>query len=396
MALPVTIAANIHLPEHNLFVGPFIDGNDNVYIFAFDDTSTDLGAFKATDPEDSFAEQDTGNRPSYTTGKTVWAFQDGDTIHIIGQDSAEDVQYDRFYTSDHATLADTWETQEDIETPADEPSTADKSNSIVVRSDSTVVVIYSGGTDAIHGTAYDRVDYNIRSSGGTWGGPVALDAGGTVDYLGSVAVLDTDNNMTHFLFEDQTNGDGKHRSLTSGDSLSAVEDVDTAVSAVGHVFTPGFYTLDGAVHRIRVGYLDSNDKISLCRIDDDGSPAVTVDISGNTVFDVNDSPVAGLAVDGTDGHLLYANNADQDIFHDTDPTPHTSANWGTGTEFLDGVTINRISCKVIDRSGKKLAMVYDNAGAIQYNELDLGAAAGQEVLHRPKLAGSLLIRGSVI
>ena len=101
----------------------------------------------------------------------------------------------------------------------------------------------------------------------------------------------------------------------------------------------------------------------------------------NTAKVVNGSPVASLAIDGTDEHLLYANSSDSDLYHDK--------NDGTDTEILDAVTINRISSNVYDRTTHtRLAYVYDDGGTIKYNEVQLGVLAGtsfpprQSFMHR--------------
>lgn len=383
MALPVTISLT-QFPDQNYFHGPFIDGNGNVYLPLLTSGSPfEPEMYKATDPTDSFSEQDAANRPNNCHLRCLWTTQRGTVLHIGAKDqSAGSYRYSTFNTSDAASNPDTWQvTNEEIENVIDASGQTEVCISIISRSDGTVVVIYNGDEDSVMGNPFARVDYNIRNTSGVWGGPITLvaDEKAAIDWFGSVAVLDTDNNMTHLFLKDDTNEVGKHRSLSSADSLSSIEDVDIIVSAAKHIFIPGFYTLDGTTHRIRIGYLSSNDKISLCRIDDDGTPATTVDISDNTAFDVNGSPAACLAVDGTTGKLVYSNNADQDLFDDTDDTPHTTANWGTDNEFLDAVTINRISCNVINRNGQKLAMVYDNAGTIQYNEKDIAVAGDQTI-----------------
>jgi len=244
MALPVTISSTY--VNQNYFIGPFIDGNGNVYIILRDTSTGQEEAWKATDPTDSFAEQDAAGRPSEGTANTAWVFQRGDTLHVAAlESSTSNAKYHKFYTSDHATLADTWDNtvvDETIEAISDLSVSGELSISIVARSDGTVVVIYNGDEDSNMGNPYARVDYNIRSSGGTWGGPVTLvaDAKAAVDWFGSVAVLGA-SDKTHFFFLDANNLDAKHRSLTSGDSLSSIEDVDTGInSGVGiHLFSPG-------------------------------------------------------------------------------------------------------------------------------------------------------------
>lgn len=392
MALPVTISG-VAFSKQNYFCGPWIDGNGNVYSFNQDTTTAQLDRIimsKATDPTDSFAEQDSAGRPDPTTdnadARTAWGVQDGDTIHIAGSwyfgVGGIHYTYNTFTTSDHGGTPDEWVVVDEvIEDPANGSAVGEVSISIVARSDGTVVVIYNGDEDSVMGNPFARVDYNIRSSGGTWGGPVTLvaDDKAAVDWFGSVAVLGA-SDKTHFFYKDDANSDLKHTSLTSGDSLSSVQDIDTLVNNNAHVAVRGVYYDDGGTERIRVAYEDSSERLSLAQIDNDGTPGSVVAISDNDVRDINEAPVACLAVDDTTVHLLYGVDVaspsdDDDLFHDQADAPQDSGDWGTDTEFLDAVTINRISCNVIDRSGKKLAMVYDNAGTIQYNEKDIAVVS---------------------
>jgi len=392
MALPVTISS-VQFVDQNYFVGPFIDGNSNVYTFLLDSTNThEIEAHKATDPPSSFSEQDSANKPTSGSGtpkRTFWMFQNGDTVHIISDHPGllNNVRYHTFRTSDHATNADTWGViDEVIESVNDESASNEVSCSIVARSDGTVVVIYNGDEDSVMGNPYARVDYNIRSTVPAWGGPVTLvaDEKAEVDWFGSVAVLGA-SDKTHFFFTSTTNAAVYHRSLTSGDSLNSLETVDSSAGAGAfHPIGPGIFFDDSGTERIRVPYYDVTSgavSVSIAQIDaDDGSPAIVSQIGDNDVQFVNSTMVTCLAVDGTTAHLLYGSNDDDDLFHDQADTPQDSGDWGTDTEFLDAVTINRISCNVIDRSGKKLAMVYDNAGTIQYNEKDIAVVGGATYL----------------
>jgi len=373
MALPVTISG-VNMANQNYFHGPFIDGNGNVYVPIPDTTENDPSMFRATDPTDSFTEQDSAGKPAFDGLNSFWVFQNGDTFHIVTYRLTTSIQYHTFTTSDHGSTPDEWViTDEEIEAPTDVSASGGVSCSIVARSDGTIVVIYNGDEDSSMGNPYARVDYNIRSSGGTWGGPVTLvaDEKAAVDWFGSVAVLGA-SNKTHFFFKDDTNSTGKHRSLTSGDSLGSLEDVDTSIRSEVHVFGPGIFFDDGGTERIRVPYLDTvtTRRISLVQIDaDDGSPALVAGIADNPSGAANGSPIACLAVDGTTGHLLYADTTDFDLYHDQADTPQDSGDWGTDTELLDAVTINRVSYNIYTRSGDVVgAYVYDDGGTIKYNE----------------------------
>jgi hypothetical protein len=379
MALPFTFS-NVFYTNHNYFVGPFKETDQYVILVDSSDlTIMEVHSSPDNDPE-TWTEQDSADHPNLTGfPQAIWGHQDGNSIHIVTQEETSfRVGYSRFDTASHAT-PDNWGiVDEEVETPTDVGTSVETSCSIAARSDGTRVVLYNGSEDKVKGSPYARVDYNIRSAGGTWGGPVTVVANekGEVDWFGSVIVLDTDNDMCHFFIKEvaTTTNIAKHRSLTSGDSLSSIENVDTTVVGIAgmHVFGPGFYVLDGATHRVRVPYYDASLRITLARIDDDGSPQVTTDISDAQPNALNGSMVAALAHDGLDAWLLYSRLSDSDLYSDTAVTPHTG--WTTDVEREDAVTINRISCNSYTRSGSKvLAWVEDNAGTIRYNELSLAA-----------------------
>ena len=101
MALPVTISADV--ANQNSYHGPFKSSAGNFYTIVVGDTTAtdgDVEAHKATDPTDSFAEQDGSNRPTAGSSSTeivsLWAVQDSDDLHVVYQDIAHDVWYARF------------------------------------------------------------------------------------------------------------------------------------------------------------------------------------------------------------------------------------------------------------------------------------------------------------
>jgi len=120
--------------------------------------------------------------------------------------------------------------------------------------------------------------------------------------------------------------------------------------------------------------MDADDSISSARINiSAANPTIAVD-TGVSDLDVSVAvtQVACYALDGTTTRLLYSDSASADLWSDAQTD---GGSWGTDVEELDAVTINRVSCNVYDRSGSKLAYVYDDGGTIKYNEKSLAAAA---------------------
>ena len=163
MALPVTIS-NVALTSKNSYFGPFKSSNEDIYIVVVDSSDGALiEVHKATDPTSSFTEQDSGNKPDLVNIVfSLWAFQDGDDLHITHQTFTPDVGYSAFHMA-----TDLWDgTLNDltVEGSFGDEGTA-RACSIAVRSDGDVIVLYNGAADKIHGTNYNRIDYGRKENG---------------------------------------------------------------------------------------------------------------------------------------------------------------------------------------------------------------------------------------
>jgi len=370
MALPVTISSVI-IPDQNYYIGPFLSGG-NFYTVLLDSTDESLvEVHKATDPTSSFSEQDSANKPNTTDDiRSMWVHQEGTDLHIVHGEN-DGTTTARYGYSVFHMATDLWDgtiVNEEIEASVTTVATSQVSCSISVRSDGDVVVLYNGAIDTVHGAPRQRVDYR-RREGGTWSSAIAVDNAAEFNWFGSVIVRGSSDRM-HFFFKNDTQDDAYQRTLTSGNSLEAFPSAgDTATDTDEHIFGPGVSYDDGGTQRVRCPYADASAQISYAEFDSADTPGaftVNADVGDNTVQLLNRGPVACLSADGTDEHLLYADDTDQDLFHDK--------NDGTDDEILDGVTINRISCNVYDRSGTRLAYVYDDGGTIKYGEVSLVVA----------------------
>ena len=330
--------------------------------------------YKATDPTSSFTAQDTSNNP-VAVPTSMWTYQVSDVLHIVTQESAAAAADVHYHTFSMAT--DTWGTKDElIETPKTAPTSTYTCCSVALRSDGDVIVLYNGDTDAVMGVEYDRVDY-ARKEAGAWTVGVAVDAAGETNYAGASVVLGASDRM-HFFFTEilsPTDRDVQHRSLSSANALDTVQDVDTAPSATTahlHYYTPGISYVSGANTVVKTTYLDAGSGLNLAGIAISGAaPTISTSAASDVAINVVDgTPVACLAVDGTTTYLLYADDTTDDLWRDSQTD---GGAWGTDAEVLDAVTINRVSCAVYDRSGKKLAYVYDDGGTVKYNEVDLSA-----------------------
>ena len=372
MALPVTISSSL-FPAQNYFCGPFKSSGGNFYTVLRESSGITPEVYKATDPTTSFSAQDAANNP-VNAATTLWAYQVGDVLHIVTyHDSAtSDVVY--YHTFNMAT--DAWVTKDEvIESPKDTPGATYMSGSIALRSDGDVIVLYNGDQDTVMGVDYQRVDY-ARKEVSTWTVGVAVDAAGEVNYSGASVVLGASDRM-HFFFTEvlsATDRDVQHRSLSSANALDTVQDVDATASPTTahlHYYASGVRYVSGANTVVKAVYIDGDGELSSAEIAVSGAdPTITTAtvVSDLSIRVVNGTPVACLAVDGTTTYLLYADSSTSDLWRDSQTD---GGAWGTDAEVLDAVTINRVSCAVYDRSGTKLAYVYDDGGTVKYNEVSL-------------------------
>lgn len=375
MALPDSISSTV-VADQNSYHGPFKSSGGNFYTILLDSTSLNLiEAWKNDIPgTNAWAEQDGANRPSFVSEPdSLWTFQKSDDIHGAGQQISTgfDVYYARF---DMAT--DTWV---DIDGAGDRdilvdsaPAGDDGPNasacSIAVEEVGTdIVVAYQGEADKNMGTKYATIDYaKSTDSGQTWSAAnsVAGVANGVAHYTGPVIVRGSSDRFHIFFAE---GGSVYQRTLRSNDTLEAFPSAfDTSISSAGYPFGVG---IPGST--VYIPYHDGSTDVSEASLTSADTPTVstTVDISDNAAEQRNSSVLAGFALNGTDRHLMYGEAASDDLFRDE----NTGAGWGTDVEVLDAVTINHVSPNIYDRSGIKLAYVYDDGGTIKYNEVAFAA-----------------------
>lgn len=252
--------------------------------------------------------------------------------------------------------------------------------SIAVRSDGDVVVLYTG----LNSTKTNWLTYYSRREGGSWTRGIQVPTSVTQTQVAGVAVLGA-SDLTHFFWSDRADNQVEHRSLSSANSLGTVSVVDSA-AALRELGVVNAITFNDGTARVRVLYEDANGQLSAAYGNDQTNPSWTAeaDASDNDVLVLDESPIADLVLDGQVSHLIYSEDLSSDIFIDENDG---IGGWGTDTEEQDGVTCNAISANVYDRSGIKLAYLWDDAGTTKYDEVDLGAAPGPPIpplILRPK------------
>lgn len=143
-------------------IGPWQAANGDLY-FIMEPTETDnlFLMMKSADHGKTWEEVDGANRPKTNDLEAVEGRQIGDTIYILHQ-VTKSTHLHAFRTSDHPTRPDSWAFADELAAVADSMAQA---NSLVVRSDGSMVAFYVGQT----------LHYNTRSSGGIWGEQVIID-----------------------------------------------------------------------------------------------------------------------------------------------------------------------------------------------------------------------------
>ncbi len=385
MALPTTITTAAGKAGH---YPPFKSSAGNFYVI-----TSGNRARKATDPTDSWAEQDFAGKPSNTL-TTYSAVQDGDIIHIAGFVAGGDDVY-HYHTFNMAT--DQWVVVSEVITDNDLPDTLPTFTwiSIAVRSDGDVVVVYAGDTDAEMGNEKERVDVNIRTSG-TWSGPTSLDAGGDIHYGNPNCVLGT-NDFVHCLFQRQSStADDPPTSWNTGRARSvdpADDSLSTVITGTGHTsnFLLGIpraisYDNSGTQQIVTIGWFGNEDDLKTFEGGEDvndeieylSDPTVSTPFGTEQGFVNGEVNILTYAELDTVIHLLYSgggtNGVDQDLYYTT--SADEGATWATIAEEIDAITVNFISANIYVRGADTvMAYVYDDAGVQKYNEKILIAGA---------------------
>ena len=294
----------------------------------------------------------------------------GTDIHVIAQVKNDHVHPGGLKYSKFSTSTDSWTIRSEDVAQAlstDASSITFPTLGIQIRSDGDVVVLYHSGTD--------KNPRFIRREGTTWT-IVATSIG--VNKPGGVLIgPDSSDRMTGVVTDDSLN-DVVTRSLSSANAVGTATNVDTAADTASLIVAPGVMVSDV----VKAPFIDASNKASLASFTAAAtpSPSVTADITDNTVYGHGRTaaPFAAmcLAKDGTNLHLLYADDTTQDLFHSSD----TGSGWGgADAEIMDAATINRVSC---NKGTSDLLYVVDDGGVVKFGKVTLGAAPPSQFIPR--------------
>ncbi len=386
MALPTTVSTNA---GEKGYQPPIQSSGGDFYIVAMRETTTDVEVFKATDPTDSWSNQDAGNRPIHGEDVTGFTYDVYDNqIFIIAWGDDGRFEHYSFDMDD-----DTWGTDELMRNATGDPP-AHPWASIAIRSDGDLIVAYQGEFDEDMMDDWQRTDYARKEVSWTTG--QGINQGGDNHYGNPLVVKSSDSDQMHFLL--QATNDDDHpvadyetmhvRSLDSSNVLDGANTSanDTAAVLLGMGNNAVAYDDGGTQRVVWCGYDGTNILAWMSTLDgnDDIQSPTEYTALSDDVYVNGEVAVMSLAEENGNLHLIWSDSSTQDIFYST--STDNGQNWSTATEILDGVTCNYISATIYDRGGDTvLAYHYDDAGDQKYNEYVL--IAGSSGSGAIKLAG---------
>jgi len=367
MTLPNTITGVTVLGKTAGKIGPFHSSGGNTYLVFLNDTDADtLDIYKSSNPDSSSFNLVASLIVTGTNAEifSYAATQSGDNIHIattsLASGPSEPIFYHVFDMS-----SDTFTTSnEDTGGTGITPTDQNKQIDIAVRSGGPVIG-YQGPTESVMGQK-QRTNF-ARKDGAVWTSDIALDDGGEANYFFGGCVLGASDKV-HFVYHDETNTDAVHKSLTSGNVLSAVEIYsDSATDSSDFpTFRPAFYDATGT-ERITAGYKTATN-IQASEIDNDGVPGAEEQVTDSAPVETDDQVQASFAVKSDIDLLtiLYARASDGDLYFDFNLN---GAGWGTDIAEFTG-TITFISSNLFTRESRPtLGYIINDGGVIKYNEL---------------------------
>lgn len=373
------------MPEAHGHLGPYRDGNGNLYTVVEDLPGDEGGnepkAMRSTDGGATWAEIDRGGRTSTGDLEGNWAIQVGSRIFFAFQKSSGGIYLTAFDTSDAPAAPDTWSIErEEIHEPEEKPE--DQWVSISALGNGDIWAFYSVEPAAGHS---HRIAFRKRSADtGDYGPQVLLDADRTVS---QAVAVQGDGDVTHVFYKDHDGQQVLYRALSADGTLSAPVRVDRT----------GTHEVHSPMTNAVVRRVDGTERVTVAWADAAGV-LVSADIVGGVptgeqrVSDVpvvvdpgettNLGAVAHLAADRATVHALFADSGTQDIWYDARTG---DGGFGTDVEIVDGVETQWLtgSLPFTDSGGQQvLGFLYDTGphgddeGIIRYDEHVLPADQG--------------------
>lgn len=338
-------------PAESCEIGPWKAPNGSFYTILRSPSSRNhFQIFKASDPTSAWSRAGTLLASTRIIDEScgLSARLVGNIIHIAYAGLSGGVGYSAFDTS-----SDTWSV-------SDESASTGNGNlnfapvGIGVRSDGDIIVLFTYD----EGAGNTTVRYS-RREGGTWTRNVTVATGG---FYYSGPVIHGASDRMHFVYLDV----GTQlfvRTLSSANALATQQSV--SVDVLDNLVGPGL-SYDGD-SKIRVLFNSATNELMIGEWADADNPSPTEAIVTGTSVTNDDGPYAGIGASGQNVHVIFADDATKDIWHDV----NTGSGWGTDVEIQDAVTASKMSASVLQRATTVLGYVWANNLVPQYNELTL-------------------------
>ena len=301
---------------------------------------------------------------------SVWAFEHSSDIYVATQ---QDYGRVALHIFDPGTSA--WTTRDESVEPTGDYTPATTENlgvSISVRSDGDKVVVYkdASGTGSVRHSSYTTAWADASIATGIEGGVVATPP-------------DSSDRIS-FIYTDTSASDTITRSLSSADALGTATNIDITSSANDYIVGSAVISSN----QIYAPYIDASGVVGIADWASAAAPsAPTLTVATTNLVDTStDAQLKlGLAPDGTDQHLFYIRDSDDDIWHDAD----TGSGWGgtdtsevTGTGVIAALSANKLTTDI--------GIIYDDAGTAKFAVYELAAAA--TIVFKPFNYNNFLVR----
>ncbi len=365
----------------------WVDANGSLYYSTeHTNNSTEVLLHKSSDGGDSWAEATVTGRPTQTDPEGLEGFVvDDDILHLVHRKGDDAIYYHEYNMSSAASNPDTWQTiDEQIDADAVGKIASSDDCSIVVRANGDKFAFYTGLVSSF-GTIFMSVFEGV-----SWATRVEVDGEASVSFTAVSAILDADDNIQVYYF-DFTNGIIFHRDIaTGGITFSGRTSMATSVRQSANAYSANLmnvasYIDSGVDVEVLVYFKDGATTLSSTHVRDGTAQTEQSAFTDNSVgvsAGTSHQPQADLAVEGQKVHLLYSENATEDIFTTSDDD---EAGWITDVEEQDAVTAHYINALVfIHSSGNGgdtvLGYVWDQGssgdtpGFTRYDEIVLAAA----------------------
>lgn len=365
----------VESPTKNLIAA----SNGDLYFLmeAFDVTGNGMFLMKSTDGGRTWREgASAASRP--TTGDLEGCDMminpaDPDMLCIVVDDSGGQFYFEYLMSTD-ATNPDTWATKDEVITSVNSFTT--NCISLWVRDEGggsyTVVCAY---TDDIATPPTSR--YNIRSTGGTWGGSIILDATASISFISPVMVADSAGLIYLFYKQETATGEIFYKTLSTSDVLSGRTSVAGSIGTASNrdnmpYVEPRSY-LDGSVEVVVLLYQTDTDTVITSRYLRDGSlqsPTTATDTTAVSSQGGSHQTVGTAMVWVKEVLLFYNHEPDEDMYLARNDD---EGGWGTDVEQHDAIILNWVKGLVFTHASGNGG---DTVAGYVYDKVDNSNQAG--------------------